>query len=62
MTRREKHNIESNCVTFNDDCYDETVSHVDINSTVEEVEDGTHNLTGAQFVKYLEEKLAVRNG
>ena len=59
MTRREKHNIESNCVTFNDDCYDETVSHVDTNSTAE---DAKHNLTGAQFVKYLEEKLAVRNG
>ena len=59
MTRREKHNIESNCVTFNDDCYDETVSHVDTNSTAEE---GKHNLTGEQFVKYLEEKLAVRNG
>lgn len=59
MTRREKHNIESNCVTFNDDCYDETVSHVDANHTAE---DGKHNLTGEQFVKYLEEKLAVRNG
>lgn len=59
MTRREKHNIESNCVTFNDDCYDETVSHVDTNCTAE---DAKHNLTGDQFVKYLEEKLAVRNG
>ena len=59
MTRREKHNIESNCVTFNDDCYDETVSHVDTNPTAE---DGKHNLTGAQFIKYLEEKLAVRHG
>jgi hypothetical protein len=59
MTRREKHNIESNCVTFNDDCYDETVSHVDNHSTAR---DGKHNLTGDQFVKYLEEKLAVRNG
>jgi len=59
MTRRQKHNIESNCVTFNDDCYDETASHVDATPTAE---DGKHNLTGAQFVKYLEEKLAVRNG
>lgn len=59
MTRREKHNIESNCVTFNDDCYDETVSHVDTNSIME---DGKHNLTGDQFVKYLQEKLAERNG
>ena len=24
MTRREKHNIESNCVSFDDDCYNET--------------------------------------
>ena len=59
MTRREKHNIESNCVTFNDDCYDETVSHVDTNYIME---DGKHNLTGDQFVKYLQEKLAERNG
>ncbi len=24
MTRREKHKIESNCVSFDDDCYNET--------------------------------------
>jgi uncharacterized protein (UPF0332 family) len=24
MPRREKHNIESNCVSFDDDCYAET--------------------------------------
>jgi hypothetical protein len=24
MTRREQHNIKSNCVTFEDDCYNET--------------------------------------
>jgi len=24
MTRRREHNIESNCVTFEDDCYNET--------------------------------------
>jgi cystathionine beta-lyase family protein involved in aluminum resistance len=58
MNRREKHNIESNCVTFNDDCYDETVSHVDPHHSME---DAKHNLTGDQL-KYLEEKLAVRNG
>jgi hypothetical protein len=57
MTRREKHNIESNCVTFNDDCHDETVSHVDRHATVQ---DAKHSLTGEQFVKYLEEKLAGR--
>jgi hypothetical protein len=61
MTRREKHNIESNCVTFNDDCHDETVSHVDSHATVHAtVQDAKHSLTGEQFVKYLEEKLAVR--
>ncbi len=59
MTKRQRHNIESNCVTFNDDCYDETVSHVDTHPTKP---DAKHNLTGEQFVKYLEEKLAVGNG
>ena len=27
MSHREKHNIESNCVSFNDDCYNETNSY-----------------------------------
>ena len=27
MNHREKHNIESNCVSFNDDCYNETNSY-----------------------------------
>ena len=29
MTHREKHNIESNCVSYNDDCYNETNSYPD---------------------------------
>jgi len=29
MTHREKHNIESNCVSYNDDCYNETNSYAD---------------------------------
>jgi len=29
MTHREKHNIESNCVSFNDDCYNEQDNYYD---------------------------------
>lgn len=29
MTHREKHNIESNCVSFNDDCYNEQDGYYD---------------------------------
>jgi hypothetical protein len=59
MTNREKHNIESNCVSFDDECFNETVSHADTRATVEDIK---QNLTGEQFVKYLKEKLVVRNG
>ena len=27
MPRRQQHNIESNCVSFDDDCYNETSSY-----------------------------------
>lgn len=60
MTKRERHNIESNCVTFNDDCFDETVSHVE--HVITEQKEVKQSLTGDGFVKYLEKKLAVRNG
>jgi hypothetical protein len=58
MTRRKEHLIESNCVTFDDDCWNETVSVVDTQNTLQQKET-TVQKTGEEFVKYLETKLAL---
>lgn len=65
--RREKHNIESNCVTFDDDCYNETQKQ-DTYQTMYDyetrvVKDFTQKIyrTGESFIRDLEEKLGLRS-
>ena len=66
MTHREKHKIESNCVSFNDDCYNETNSYADNVKAMNTLEkqiftDAVSSVykTGQSFVKYLEAKLSM---
>ena len=66
MTHREKHKIESNCVSFEDDCYNETNSYADnvkaMNTLEKQIFTDTISSvykTGQSFVNYLEEKLAI---
>jgi len=66
MTHREKHNIESNCVSFNDDCYNETNSYQDNVKAMDGLErkvitDAVSSVykTGQSFINYLEQKLSV---
>jgi hypothetical protein len=66
MTHREKHNIESNCVSFNDDCYNETNSYQDNVKAMDGLErkvitDAVSSVykTGQSFINYLEEKLSI---
>jgi len=66
MTHREKHNIESNCVSFNDDCYNETNSHQDNVKAMDGLErkvitDAVSSVykTGQSFINYLEQKLSI---
>ena len=66
MTHREKHNIESNCVSFNDDCYNETNSYQDNVKAMDGLErkvitDAVSSVykTGQSFINYLEEKLSL---
>jgi len=66
MTHREKHNIESNCVSFNDDCYNETNSCQDNVKAMDGLErkvitDAVSSVykTGQSFINYLEQKLSV---
>ena len=60
MTRREKHNIESNCVSFDDDCYTETSSY---NENIEAMDrkelDAIQSVvkTGEAFVKDIAAKI-----
>lgn len=63
MPRRQQHNIESNCVSFEDDCYNEQ-EHKDTYVTMYQYEtekmkefaDKVYR-TGVDFVKDLEQKL-----
>jgi hypothetical protein len=66
MTHREKHKIESNCVSFNDDCYNETNSYADnvkaMNTLEKQIFTDTVSSvykTGQSFVNYLEAKLSM---
>jgi hypothetical protein len=59
MTRREKHNIESNCVSFDDDCYNET-SDYNANITAMDIEElntfKSAVKTGEDFVREITAK------
>ena len=60
MTRREKHNIESNCVSFDDDCYAETSSYQQNIALMEQKEvDAVKSVykTGQAFVKDIAAKI-----
>ena len=66
MTHREKHKIESNCVSFNDDCYNETNSYEENVKAMDGLERKVINdavssvyKTGQSFVNYLEQKLSI---
>ena len=66
MSHREKHNIESNCVSFNDDCYNETNSYEENVKAMDGLERKVINdavssvyKTGQSFVNYLEQKLSM---
>jgi hypothetical protein len=66
MTHREKHNIESNCVSYNDDCYNETNSYADNAKAMNNLEkkfftDAASSVykTGQSFINYLEAKLSM---
>ena len=66
MTHREKHNIESNCVSYNDDCYNETNSYADNVKAMNNLEKKFFNgavssvyKTGQSFINYLEAKLSM---
>ncbi len=66
MTHREKHNIESNCVSFNDDCYNETNSYEENVKAMDGLErkvitDAVSSVykTGQSFINYLEQKLSI---
>ena len=56
MPRRKEHNIESNCVTFEDDCYSQ-----DNYLTIDKKEKQFIYRTGERFVNYLKELLGVQN-
>ena len=60
MPRREKHNIESNCVTFEDDCYNETSSYHSNIAAMDRKELDTIKFvyrTGESFVKHITGKI-----
>ena len=66
MTHREKHNIESNCVSYNDDCYNETNSFADNVKAMNNLEKKFFNdavssvyKTAQSFINYLEAKLSM---
>lgn len=66
MTRREKHSIESNCVSFDDDCWNETLNQENYmtmynyeTKAIKEVAQKVYK-TGEEFIKELEEKLKIK--
>lgn len=66
MTRREKHLIESNCVSFDDDCWNETQNQENYmtmynyeTKVIKEVAEKVYK-TGEEFIKDLEEKLGIK--
>lgn len=66
MTRREKHLIESNCVSFDDDCWNETTGQDNYrtmyNYETEVIKDAVEKVykTGEEFIKDLESKLGIK--
>ena len=59
MTRRKEHNIESNCVTFEDHCYNEQDSYNDSITKMNIKEQQYIHRTGQKFVEYLKNLLGV---
>ena len=66
MTRREKHLIESNCVSFDDDCWNETQGQENYltmynyeTKVIKEVAEKVYK-TGEEFIKELETKLGLK--
>jgi len=66
MTRREKHKIESNCVSFDDDCHNETNSHSENSQRATPADNQILSDTfssvyksGQSFIKNLEKKLSL---
>ena len=64
MTRRQQHNIESNCVSFEDDCYNENIHAQENYQTVYNYETVEAKKlisrvykTGVEFVRELEQKI-----
>jgi len=60
MTRREQHNIKSNCVTFEDDCYNETSDYYKNIAAMDRKELETFKSvykTGESFVKEITAKI-----
>jgi hypothetical protein len=51
MTRRERHNIESNCVSFDDDCFCETESFENNITAIDKHEVETVKSVAKQFYK-----------
>ena len=66
MTRRKEHLIESNCVSFDDDCWNETQGQENYrtiyNYETEILKEAAKKLykTGEEFVKDLEIKLGLK--
>lgn len=65
MTRRQQHNIESNCVSFDDDCFNETKSYHE-NITAMNIEElnafKSVMKTGENFVKEITAKIKQATG
>jgi len=59
MTKRNDHNIESNCVTFEDHCYNEQDSYYDSILKMDTKEQQYIHRTGQKFVEYLKNLLGV---
>ena len=59
MTRRKDHNIESNCVTFEDHCYNEQDNYNDSILKMDTKEQQYIHRTGQRFVEYLKNLLGV---
>ena len=60
MPRREKHNIESNCVSFDDDCYTETSDyHTNIAAMDRKELDAIQSVvkTGEAFIRDITAKI-----
>ena len=58
MTKRKEHNIESNCVSFDDDCWNETQNQ-ETYRTIYDYETKIVQKTGEKFVEYLKQKLGL---